>query len=115
METIISNISRSNQLKNALTSEKLTENKVDEERTITWLDENKVCFLSRTKANVGNEWVYIGDAEISEFHNTNESLKLLKSNVPEPFLTAILAVWEIPTETKKIDEMEVSNDEQRKS
>lgn len=115
METIISNISRSSQLKSALTSEKLTENKVSEERSITWLDENKVCFLSRTKANVGNEWVYIGDAEISEFHNTVESLKLFRNAVSEPFLTAVLAVWETPTETKKSDEMEVLGDEQRKS
>ena len=115
METIISNISKSSQLKSALTSEKLTENKIQSDLTITWLDENKVCFLNRTRINVNDEWVYIGEAEIQEFHNMNEGLKLLKSSVPEPFLTAVLAVWGIRKETEKINEREVLDDEQRKS
>ena len=113
MEIAISNISRSSQLKTALTSEKLTENKVNEERAITWLDANKACFLVKTKINVNDEWVAVGDSEIEEFKNTVESLKLLKNSVPEPFLTAVLAVWEIPT-GKKSDELEVPSDDQRK-
>ena len=93
MEAIAINISKNNKLQNALTSEKLTENKVDAERVITWLDENKVCFLSRTKIHVNDEWVYVGDTEISEFQNTKEGLKLLKNIVPEPYLSAVLTVW----------------------
>ena len=93
MDAIISNISKSSQLKNALTSEKLTESKVDEERVITWLDNTKVCFLNRTKINVNHEWVYVGDAEIQEFQNTVEGLKSLKSSVTEPYLSAVLSIW----------------------
>ena len=101
METIISNVSRSSLLKTALTSEKLTENKVNEERAITWLDTNKACFLVKTKINVNDEWVAVGDSEIEEYKNTVESLKLLKSIVPEPFLTAVLSIWEASIGTKR--------------
>ena len=87
METAISNISRSSQLKSALTSEKLTESTVQNERAITWLDKEKVCFLVKTKININDEWVAVGDSEIEEFKNTVESLKVLKTAVPEPFLS----------------------------
>jgi hypothetical protein len=114
MEISILNISRSSQLKTALTSEKLTENTVQNERAITWLDKEKVCFLVKTKINVNDEWVAVGDSEIEEFKNTVESLKLLKSSVPEPFLTAVLSVWEAPTVTKRLNELEVSENDQPK-
>ena len=83
------------QLKKALTNAKLTENSVVEDRTITWLDSEKVCFLNKTKIEVNGEWLDVGGTEIEEFKNTKESLKLLKSNVPEPYLTAVLKVWGI--------------------
>ena len=102
METIISNISKTSQLKSALTSEKLTENKVIEERAITWLDTEKVCFLIKTKINVNGEWITVGDSEIEEFNNTSESLKLLKNGVPEPYLSAALKVWNIQAQEEQV-------------
>jgi len=44
-------ISRSSQLKTALTSEKLTENEIREERTITYLDANTVESVKLLKNN----------------------------------------------------------------
>ena len=41
----------------------------------------------------------------SDFQNTEEGLKLLKNNVPEPFLAAVLSIWETSTETKRLGEM----------
>lgn len=113
--TITTNISKSNQLKNALTSEKLTEDNIKEERAISWLNNEKVCFLVKTKINVEGVWIDVGSTEIEEFKNSVESLKILKSNVPEPFLTAVLAIWETSTDTKNLTEMEVPDDDQRKS
>ena len=84
---------KTDQLKNALSSEKLAASNIKEEWAISWLDTEKACFLNRTKINVNGEWVYVGDAEISEFQNTKEGLKLLKNNIPEPFLSAVLKVW----------------------
>ena len=72
MEPIILNSSKSNQIKNALINEKLTEDSVTEERVITWLDAKKVCFLNRTKVNLNEEWVYVGNAEIEEFKSAAE-------------------------------------------
>jgi hypothetical protein len=115
METIAINISKSSQLKSALTGEKLTESKIKEERVLTWLDQEKACFLVKTKIDVNGEWTAVGDTEISEFKNTEEGLKLLKSGVPEPFLSAVLAVWEASTGTKKLNELEVLENEQRKT
>ena len=57
-------INKTSQIRSALTSAKLTENKVSEERAVTWLDHEKVCFLNKTKINLNDEWVYVGEAEI---------------------------------------------------
>jgi hypothetical protein len=95
MEAVAVNISKTSQLKSALTNEKPTEIEVKEERVITWLDSGKACFLVKTKINVNDEWLDIGNTAIEEFKNTEESLKLLKNSVPEPFLTAVLAVLEV--------------------
>ena len=114
METVMSNISRSSQLKTALTSTKLTESKVMEERSINWLNAEKVCFLVKTKINLNDEWVDVGSTEIEEFKNSEESLKLLKASLPEPFLTAVLAIWEAAKDKGKLIEGEVTLDEQSK-
>ena len=87
-------INKTNKIKAALTNAKFTENEIKEERAITWLNEKTVCFLNKTKININGEWAYIGDAEIQDFQNTEEGIKLLKQSVPEPFLTAVLAVWD---------------------
>lgn len=63
--------------------------------------------MCRTKVNVGDEWLYVGDADIEEFKNTQESLKLLKNNVPEPYLTVVLALWE-ESEWLEVDKIELS-------
>ena len=114
METVISNISRSSQLKTALTSEKLTENNIKDEWAISWLNSEKACFLVQTKISVNEEVVTVGETEIKEFKNTVESLKSLKNDVPEPFLTAVLSVWENQTETKKLEKTEVLEDDQQR-
>jgi len=108
---IISNISRSSQIRNALTSEKLTENTVKEEWAISWLTPEKACFLIQTKIFVNDDWIVVGNTEIKEFENSKENLKLIKSSVPEPFLTAVLSVLEVTTETKKSEKSEVLEDE----
>jgi len=111
MEITISNISRSSQIRSALTTEKLKENDVKEEWAISWLDQEKACFLVQTKIQVNDGWTQVGETEIKEFKNSKESLKLLSSSVPEPYLTAALAVLEVSTETKKLDKSEVLDDE----
>jgi len=102
-------INKTSQLKSALTNEKLTEIEIKEERVITWLDQDKACFLVKTKININNEWLDVGNTDIQEFRNTEESLKLLRNSIPEPFLTAVLAVWEVPTEIKKLENLEASS------
>ena len=111
METI----TKVSQLKNALTSEKLTESNIKEEWAISWLTTEKACFLIQTKINVNDEWLTIGNTEIKEFKNSEENLKLIKNDVPEPFLSAVLAVWEAPEESGKLIKSEVPLDEPRKN
>ena len=106
METNISNVSKIHQLKSALANTRITESSIVENRIITYLDEKKVCFLIRTKIHLNNEWIFVGESEIQEFHNTVESLKLLKNGVPEPFLAAVLTVWQKQTNGKKIQNRE---------
>jgi len=88
------NLNKVKKLTKALMGTKSTENVVKEEFAITWLNDEKVCVLNKVKVNLNDEWVYVDNGEIKEFQNTKEGLKLATQNIPEPYLSPILKVWQ---------------------
>lgn len=80
-------------MKSAIVSEKLTENSVEEIFVITWLDAERAVVSSSTKIKVGDQWLNVGHEKLQQFSNDSEGKGMLGNSVPEPFLTAIEAVW----------------------
>ncbi len=66
---------------------------VSDETAIAWLDFGTACVMSKTKIKIGEDWQAIGSEMRQDFQNTTEGRAELEKAVSEPYLTAILAVW----------------------
>lgn len=66
---------------------------VSDEFAIAWLDFGTACVMSKTKIKIGEDWQGIGSEIRQDFQNATEERAELEKAVPEPYLTAILAVW----------------------
>ena len=85
---------------------------VSSEIAIAWLDFGTLCLLSKTKIKIGEDWQAIGSEIRQDFQNTIEGRAELEKAVPEPYLTAILAVWDskpVPSYSEVSDEGEITN------
>lgn len=77
---------------------------ITEKTAITWLD-SSTATISTSKFCTGcgcNQT--LGNPKTINFENTEERQELLKNNISEPFLSAVLAVWYKPLEVEKIEE-----------
>jgi hypothetical protein len=80
-------------IKDGLIKEGLPESDVVNNYAISWLDTDKVLFLTRTRVSVNDKWYSVGNDQTQEFMNNQDDVEKLKTSVPEPFSTAILTVW----------------------
>lgn len=106
-ETAVKKEMLSSQISKILT----TSNKsaVHEEIAIAWLDAEKANILTKIKIDVGGTLYSVGNEIHKGYENTENGRNELLENVKEPFLSAILAVWDYEkTSDKKSESLKIS-------
>jgi hypothetical protein len=81
-------------LRDALIEEGLPEADVEDSCTITWLDADTTSILTGTKIYVEDAWMNIGNTNVLDYPNTEQGRTDLEANVPDPYKSAVLTVWE---------------------
>ena len=85
---------------------------VSSEIAIAWLDFDTACILSKTKIKIGENWQAVGSEMRQDFDNTVEGRAELEKSVQEPYLMAILSVWNskpVSPLSEVSDEGEITN------
>jgi len=61
--------------------------------SLTCLNTNSACFAVSHYVNVDGVKLKLGETETRWYYNTTEQRQKLATEVPEPYLSAVLAVW----------------------
>jgi hypothetical protein len=84
-------------LRDTLIEEGLPSANIEDTYTVTWLDTQTATILTGTKICVEDEWMNIGNTNVFDYPNTEQGKTDLEANVPDPYKTAILTVWNAQT------------------
>jgi hypothetical protein len=80
-------------LRDALIEEGLPAADVEDSYRITMLDLSAASIIGVTKIYVEDIWMDIGNINILDYPNTDQGRTDLEANVPDPYKTAVLTVW----------------------
>jgi hypothetical protein len=80
-------------LRDDLIKEGLVAANIEDSYAISWLDTGKTLFSTQTKVYANDTWMNVGNEQKQEFLNTPDGIVSLNENVPDPYKTAILTVW----------------------
>lgn len=83
---------------------------VSDEIAIAWLDTATACLLTKTRMKLDETWQAVGSEIRQDFQNTIEGKAELEKAVPEPYLTAILAVWDSNSVKSSEEKIEVEGE-----
>jgi len=66
---------------------------ISSDYSLTGLNTNSACFMLSHYVTVDSVRLKLGETETRWYYNTTEQRQKLAAEVPEPYLSAVMAVW----------------------